>query len=414
MNFAPLRQRDFGLLWWAGLISLAGNWALAIALPIYVLRLTGSASAVSAVVGASLLAGLLFGSFAGAYVDRWDRRRVVVAVNLAQAVVLLPLLLVDSASRVPIVVGVAFVSSALDQFFLPAENALLPRLVAAEHLTAANALNSLNNNIARLVGPALGGIAAASFGLGGSALIDAASFLVAAGLCVLISGRHRVDSPRRHLLRELVEGLGAVARNRIVRAIFVLVAITSIGEGMLGTLFAVYVTRGLHGTGREMGWLMSAQAVGGILGSLAGTRATTRIRPVSMMSACFVAFGLIDLVIFNYPRWDTTLWPVMVLFVLVGLPVGIGMAGMMTLFQIQTPDRLRGRVFAALGVAAAVAGLLGTGIAGWLGDSVSVVNLLTAQGAGYVLAGVLLRVLAGPGPESLVEAPVEVASPVTV
>src|SRR5258706_10848729 len=161
MNLRPLRQRDFGLLWWAGLISLAGNWALFIALPIFVLKLTGSAGPVSAVVGANLLAALLFGSVAGAYVDRWDRRRVVVVVNLLQAVTLLPLLLVDSASRVPIVVAVMFVSSALDQFFLPAENALLPRLVAAEHPTAANALNSLNNNIARLVAPALGGLAAA-------------------------------------------------------------------------------------------------------------------------------------------------------------------------------------------------------------------------------------------------------------
>src|ERR1051326_5182639 len=125
MNLTPLRQRNFGLLWWAGLISLAGNWALFIALPIYVLRLTGSASAVSAVVGANLLAGLLFGSFAGAYVDRWDRRRVVVAVNALQAVVLLPLLLVDSAGRVPIVVGVAFVSAATDQVFQPAEKAPL-------------------------------------------------------------------------------------------------------------------------------------------------------------------------------------------------------------------------------------------------------------------------------------------------
>ena len=102
MNFSPLRHRNFGLLWWAGLISVTGNWALYIALPIYVLRLSGSPAAVSTVVAAELLGGLVFGTFAGAYVDRWDRRRVVVAVNVIQAVVLLPLLLVDSAGQVPV------------------------------------------------------------------------------------------------------------------------------------------------------------------------------------------------------------------------------------------------------------------------------------------------------------------------
>jgi MFS family permease len=406
MNLEPLRQRNFGLLWWAGLISLAGNWALNIALPIYVLRLTDSPATVSAVVAATLLGNVLFGSFAGAYVDRWDRRRVVVVANLLQTVVLLPLLLVDARERVWIVVAVAFVVSALSQFFQPAENALLPRLVAAEHLAAANSLNSLNNNIGRLVGPALGGLVAVTVGLRGAALLDAATFAVAAALCALITGRHRAtgaDGAPPHLLRELAEGLRTVAHNRLVRAIFALFTIVSIGEGMMGTLFAVYVTRALHAGGQEMGWLMSAQAVGGIFGSLVASRATRRFRPVPLIATCLTFFGFVDVVIFNYPRWDTTLWPVLLLFVIVGVPVGISVPAYMTLFQVETPDRLRGRVYAALGVSASMAGILGAAVAGALGQSVNVVTLLTVQGAGAMVAGLLFPVLAGRGPDSLVQ-----------
>ena len=96
------------------------------------------------------------------------------------------------------------------------------------------------------------------------------------------------------------------------------------------------------------------------------------------------------------------------MFVLVGLPVGVAVARLMTLFQIQTPDRLRGRVFAALGVAMGLAGLAGTAIAGALGDKVSSVNLLTSQGVAYIVGGVLLRLLAGRGPDTLTEpAPAE-------
>jgi MFS family permease len=408
VNLTPLRQRNFALLWWAGLISITGDWALRIALPIYVLQLSGSPAAVATVVLTGLSASLLFGTVAGAYVDRWDRRRVLVVVNVAQALVLLPLLAVHAVGQVwiVIVIAVAFAESALAQFFGPAENALLPRVVRAERLAAANSLNSLNNFIGRLVGPAVGGLVTARLGLGGAAVLDGGTFAVAALLCALVTGTHRADGSAdepRHLVRELAEGLRAIARNRIARAILIFVTITAIGEGMMLSLFAVYVTRALHAGGREMGWLLSAQAVGGILGSLTGWRITRRSRPVALAATCFVLFGLGDLAIFNYPRWDTTLWPVVMMFLAIGIPAAVGYPAMLTLLQIQSPDRLRGRVFAVLAVCQAAAAMLGAAVAGALGQTVSVVNLLTAQGAGYVLAGTLIRVLAGRGPATLSE-----------
>ncbi|MEV4537939.1 MFS transporter [Asanoa sp. NPDC049518] len=402
MRFAPLRQRDFALLWWAGLISQTGNWLLAIALPIYVLQLTRSPGSVSLVVAASLTGNLLFGAFAGAYVDRWDRRRILVVVNMLQAVLLTPLLLVDTADEVWIVVIVAFGAAALEQFSKPAENALLPRLVTGDHLAAANALNVLNNNLARLVGPALGGIAAVTIGLHGAALADAASFALAAALCVLIQGTHRAaGSDSRHLGRELWEGLRYVGRNRFVLAVFLIIAISSVGEGIMGTLFVFYVVDGLGAGGRELGWLMSAQAVGGILGSLTAARVIARFRPTSLIMTSWVFFGLVDVVIFNYPRWDTTVWPVVALFVVVGIPVGIHVSAMWTLFQLETPDRLRGRAFNVIWMGAALAGILGTAIAGPFGERIGVLNLLTIQGAGCVVAGLLFRLVAGRGPASL-------------
>ena len=396
---APLRQRDFGLLWWAGLISLTGNWVLSVALPIYVLQLTRSTAAVSLVVAAGLAGNLMFGAFAGAYVDRWDRRRILVLVNGLQALLLTPLLLVDSADRVWIVVVVAFGAQALEQFSRPAENALLPRLVAGADLAAANALNVLNNSIARLVGPALGGVAAVTVGLHGAAIADAASFALAAALCALISGTHRADDHgARQLGRELLEGLRYVGQNRFVLAVFLVIGISSVGEGIMGTLFVFYVVDGLGAGGRELGWLMSAQAVGGILGSLIATRVTARFRPTQLIMTSWVFFGLVDVVIFNYPRWDTTIWPVVALFVLVGVPVGIHVSAMWTLFQLETPDRLRGRAFNVIWMGASLAGIVGTAIAGPFGERIGVLNLLTIQGTGCVARGPTLPVGGRSGP----------------
>ena len=408
MNLTPFRQRNFTLLWCAGLVSITGDWALRVALPVYVLRLTGAPAAVSGVVLAGFLASLLFGSLAGAYVDRWDRRRVLTVISAIQALALLPLFAVSAADRVWIVVVVSFAESALAQFAGPAGSALVPRLVPAAQLAAANSLNSLSNWIGRLAGPAAGGLAAAALGLAGAAGLDAATFAAAAGLCALITGRHRAGragQPPRHLPRELAEGLRAITGNRITRAILIFLVITAIGEGMMDTLFAVYVTRALHGGSSQLGWLLSAQAVGGILGSLASPRITGRFRPVPQAASCFVLFGLLDLAIFNYPRWDTALGPVLVLFFLIGVPGVLAFVTMLTLFQTQAPDRLRGRMFAVLEVGQAAAAMLGAAVSGRLGQTISVVNLLTAQGAGYLLAGLLLRVLAGPGPRSLAAAP---------
>jgi predicted MFS family arabinose efflux permease len=392
MQFAPLRQRDFALLWWAGLISIAGDWTLRIALPIFVLQLTGSALATSGAVIATMAPVLLVGLVAGVYVDRWDRRKVLVVVSLAQAATLLPLLAVDSAAKLWIVYAVLFVQSALSQFFLPAENALLPSLVAADQLPVANSLNALNNNIARLAGPAIGGLLAAAIGLTGIVAVDALSFLLAAALIAGIRGSYRVTRDttvqRLGVRRELAEGLRVVGASPMAKALLVMTGILAIGEGVMGGLFAVFVTGPLHGGARELGWTMSAQAIGGVLGGLAGAPIVARVAPERLLRWALVAFGLLDIAIFNYPRWTGVLWPGLVLFVVVGVPAALGGATWMTLLQRTVDDAYLGRVFSVALVLESVAGLLGATVGGTLAGRFGVLNLLTIQGALPLLCGI--------------------------
>src|SRR5689334_5467828 len=102
-----VRHRKFSLIWFAGLISITGDWLLTVALPVYVFKLTGSPAATSAVVAVSFGVSLIAGTAAGVFVDRWDRRRVLVIANLLQVLAILPLLAVDSADRIWIVLVVA-------------------------------------------------------------------------------------------------------------------------------------------------------------------------------------------------------------------------------------------------------------------------------------------------------------------
>lgn len=441
------------MLWIAGLVSLTGDWLLGVALPIAVFQLTGSPAATSAVVAATVVAALLAGAVAGVFVDRWDRRRVLVVANLLQVVAVLPLLVVTSADRYWVVLVVAFVESALARFVAPAEHAVLPQLVGPTDLTAANSLSTLNRNLARLVGPALGAIVATALGLAGAAVLDALSFAVAAALVAMIAGARRatstaplvavggvalpdvdragaplaptdsiraaqrgpstspgqsrtvVPAARRRLPRadrvsaiarwrsELAAGLVAIRGSRTLRALLLLIGVTSIGEGVMGSLFAVFAARGLAGGADDIGWLMSAQAVGGIAGGILAAVLAGRLRPVPTVVTGFALFGLIDVAIFNLPRFTPALAPQLVLFALVGIPGSMALAGAMTLLQTEVVDELRGRVFAAFGLLEAAASLVGALAAAGLTERLGVFTVLTAQGAGYLVAALAFAAL---------------------
>lgn len=370
---------------------------------------------------ANVSTGLLVGLLAGVFVDRWDRRQLMLYANLVQAVALLPLLAVGSADQVWVVYAVVTVQASLAQFVAPAEHALLPRLVPASDLAAANSLNALNNNIARLLGPALGGVVAASTGLAGAAALDAMSFAVSAALVALITGTHSLapspehraesTSALRRLRGELADGLRVVDRSAVLRALFAVVVVTSLGEGIMSSLFAVFVDRALGGGAPQIGWLMSAQAVGGIAGGLLSTVLAGRIRATRMVAVGLVMFGVVDLVIFNYPRWFAALGPEIAFFVLVGLPGAMLIAGMMTLLQTEVDDARRGRVFATAMVAESAAALVGAALAASLTNALGVVNVLTVQGAAYVLAGLAFAALA-PRSRSSAARPSEATDPV--
>ncbi len=160
-----LRQRNFVLVWSAGLISLTGDWMLWIAVPVHVYAVTGSTIATGVAFAARVIPQLALGSVAGVFVDRWDRKRIMVAANLARAAIIVPLLFVGSPDTLWIVYAAIAIETSIGLLFGPAENALLPRLVGEKRLLEANSLNSLNNNLARLVGPALGGLVVGFTGL---------------------------------------------------------------------------------------------------------------------------------------------------------------------------------------------------------------------------------------------------------
>ncbi|HEX3202021.1 MAG TPA: MFS transporter, partial [Actinomycetes bacterium] len=408
-GWALLRRRDFGLLWAGGLISETGDWFLLVGLPFWVLQETGSSLVTASVFLVGLLPGLVVGPLAGVLVDRWDRRRTLVAVSLAEAAFLLPLLAVDGRDRLWIVYLVIAVEATLAQLNDPARNALVPTLVPKDDLVGANALIGLNTNVARLAGSPLGGILVEVAGLPGLVIGDAASFLLGAALIGLVRpvgvGRQgMVGGPGtmdpavsldpapaaepRGVMGEWVDGLRVVAGDRELVWGLVVNGLAALAQGIFTVLFVLFVTRVLDGDGADVGLLRGVQAIGGLLGGVVVVGLARRLEPGRLLGVSLLVFAVIDLAMWNGPLVTTSRWLYLGLFVAAGIP-GIGfLTGLTALVQERTEDAYLGRVFATY--YGAFNGLMALGmlLAGLLGDAVGVVPVLNGQAGLYLLAGV--------------------------
>lgn len=402
MNRSPLFRRDYALIWTAGLVSDTGDWLLMIALPLFAFSATGSALGASAVFLAELIPMLLAGTFLGVLVDRWDPRRTMIVVALIQGVALLPLL-AASPDRMGIVYAVAAVQACLGAMLNPARQSMVPRLLQPDELGRGNALLAIADNLARLVGSPLGGLAFAVGGLPGVVIVDAVSFLVTALLVaftrplppVVAVGAESAPAVERRLLREWVEGIATVVRSRELRTIAVIAVLGSIAQGVFLVLFIVYVTQDLGANDTEVGLLRGVQAIGGVLGGLLTGMLIRRFSPRWLIGVGYLVFGALSLLTWNLAPVTTAVWVYAGLFIAMGLPAVATATGEITLVQTVTPRATLGRVIAAVTTLSGAAQGVGLLVAGLIAESVGTVRVLDAQASLYLLCGVLALVFLG-------------------
>lgn len=409
---SPLRNRAFLRLWSGGLVNDFGDWTLLVALPVFVFQLTGSALVTSTVFVVELVPGLIAGQLGGVLVDRWDRKRILVVGGLVQAACLLPLLLVSTADQLWIVYLVAAVESCLARVCGPAKAALIPSLVPPSERAAANSLSAVGDNLARLVGSPLGGLAIQVFGLPGVVAIDAATYVLSS---LLIAGvrvpaqvaDEAAESPAARagrpahdgLVAAWLDGLRTIRRDHQLSLVLGIGVLSQLAQGMFVVLFVVFVIERLGGSGADVGLIRGVQAIGGVLGGLIVGWMSRRVSPRGLIGWGFIAFGMISLVTWNLPALTTAIGFYLGLFVAVGIPGVATSTGLLTTVQTLTPPTHLGRVFAAFETGAAALAAVGVLVAGALADRFGVVAILDIQALIYVACGVLALVALRPRPK---------------
>jgi Na+/melibiose symporter-like transporter len=394
------RNRNYRLLLTAGLISLSGDWIFSIGMMFSVFAITGSALAAGAIVFTALLPHFLLGSVAGVFADRWSRRTTMVAANIALAVSLLPMLFVHGAGQLWIIYVTVAAQNSITQLFASAEAAFVPAVVPRDDLVVANAINGQNNQVARLVGSALGGVIAVTGGIMAVTVVNMASYAIAALLIALIPAGigARQDGGTepgttgglRRTWREWVDGVRLCGRDADLSAMLTYRVMTYFGEGVFSALFAPFVIGVIGASGAEFGAVNGIQAVGGIVGGVAVATFAARAKPAELLGYGALVFGVLGLLFALYPLALPGVWPALALIAIVGVPTAAMNAGYFTLLQLRAPEDYRGRVFSAISAAGAATMLLGTVVGSTLATTVGVIPLIAIQGTIHIVAGPLV------------------------
>ncbi len=379
-------------LYAADAISLAGNAVAQIAIPWYVLTTTGSATLTALVVFFNFLPIVLAAFFGGVVVDRLGFRASSIVADLASsaAVAAIPLLATTVGIEIWQLMVLVFVGALLDAPGATARAALFPDVVelAGVRMERASGLRAGVQQGAQLVGAPLGGALVAGFGATAALWIDAASFLVSAGLVLLLVPRPRqsgVDEAGGRFFPELADGLRFIWRQPLVRGLVALVLLSNLIEAPLSVVLAVFA-REEYGSAADFGLLVGVLGGAALAGALGYSAVGHRLPRRKTFLVCFSGVPIGYLALAAQPSLPVAI----AALALSGLAAGPINP---LLFTVQTeivPVELRGRVFGAIRAGAWASIPLGILVGG---------VLIAAIGAPatFLVMGVLLTVVVGYG-----------------
>jgi len=314
--------------------------------------------------------------------------------------VLVILLGVDSADMIWLVYLAGFLESTASQFFGPANNALLPTLVEEDQLITANSLDSLGENSARLVGPALGGVLLATIGLSGVVIFYISTYLLAALLMYFIRvplseeesttrEKGSVGSVLTAFWGEFAAGLKFVVGEPALSRIFIVLGIAMLGDSILTVLFVAFY-QDVVGVGpTEFGLVLTVRGLAGIIGGIVIGTIGSRFKPDLLISFGLIGSGIALIAMVIWPIYAISLF----ILILISVPLMAWLISSQTWMQSNSPGEYRGRVFGVYGTLSALFSLVGMLFASGLGDTLGITTTLYFGGSIYILAGLLALVL---------------------
>jgi len=383
-----LRHRNFQLFFFGQSISVIGNWMTKLATSWLVYRLTHSVLLLGVVSFAGQFISFALGPFAGVWVERLNRRKLLVWTQALAAIQSLALAALTLAHVITLweIILLTAMQGLINAFDMPGRQSFLVQMVDDRaDLSNAIAINSSMANGARLVGPAIAGLVIAAFGEGWCFLIDGISYF--AVIASLLLMRIKPMELRRHtttMLEQMREGWDYVRNFRPIRTLLLLFALISLMGYSYAVLLPVFAAQVMHGGARTLGWLTGASGVGALTSALSlavrkSVVGLTRMVQIAsaILGAALILFGL-----------SHTLWLSLTLMVFVGFGLMQCASGANTIIQSLVTDDKRARVMSYYTMAFFGAAPFGSLFAGALANRIGAPHTVIVTGA-FCIAGSL-------------------------
>ncbi|HEU4688812.1 MAG TPA: MFS transporter [Vicinamibacterales bacterium] len=388
---AALTYRDFRVLWCGAFLSTIGTWMQKVAQSWLVLTITGTSSAFFLGLDSFLgeLPILLFTVVGGVVADRRDRRQLLLFSQYVQmgAAFTLAALVYWDLVHIWHVLALSVITGLAQAFGGPAYQSLLPSLVSKDHVPNAIAFNSIQFNLARVIGPLFAGAALATFGMVACFGFNGLSFLAVIVAILSLHVRHVPPAVTRRMRDEFQTGFEYVRKHPALLWLAILgFAATFLGNPVL-TFLPLFAQDVLHGDVSQYTHLMSSAGAGAVAGALVVAwrgRFPHMGRTVLLIQA---TFGVI-VVLFAMTR---SFWLNAGLLFVAGACMVMVFATLSSLVQLNAPNEMRGRVMSLYMVAFRGGMPLGSLVSGWLATMTSAPTVLTVNG--LVLTAVALIVL---------------------
>ncbi len=380
-----IRLRDFRQIWLGQAVSDIGDGITFLLLLLVVNALTGSTTALAIMSIALVLPRLTVGPIAGVYVDRWDRRRTMLAADLLRMLIVAGFAVAATSGQVWLLVVLGLAESAIGSFFTPARGALIPHVVPREGLPAANSLSQATMVVASVIGSAIAGVL---FGVYHTAwpgfLLDATTFGVSFLMVMRVTASAgRILSDEHHaatagVFESLRAGLAIVRHSRLLMGTLLGAATTMLGLGAVNVLFVPLLIDELHVSPAWMGFIDGAQALAMVMAATVVAWLMARLAATTIITVALAGLALFTLALAEV----NAVWQVIALMYAVGWFITPLQAAMATIVQTAVADSARGRLGSLLSAATSSANVTSMALAGIFAD------LLTTRTVYLLAAGV--------------------------
>jgi len=390
-----LSNRSFSLLWAGQLVSQSGDFIFDVAAIWYVLQLTGDPFKVGVAVATILLPAIFIGPIAGVYLDRFNRRDVMLASNLVQSAVagLIGVLYSLGSLNFLVLLVMLFVLNSGAQFVRPAVTAMVPGITEKKDLSTANSLFSLSTSVNQVAGYGIGGIIVLALGVAVPFYYDSLTFLFAAAMLSLITrslgaipkGVHdpnSLSSDHVSFTEKFVQGLRFIRSSKfLIQLVIVGLVVNFFGAGIFA-LLAPYAKNVISGNAGTYGAILTTYSVGAVIGSVLVGKLQLRNYVGKMLFAGVIGQGLVIVGI----GFTTVLFLALALSFAIGVLQTMVNVPITVLVQTRVPGDMLGRVFSSLVALLTIVAPVSSALAGGLATSISIGGTFQVFGGLIVLA----------------------------